>query len=356
MIWFLTLAGRIIITKSHSHIQPARFPFGPRPSQRCLNGWYLGLAASVPSAALGTSLARAACRGSPRFAKRTVVGPALPVPSLFLSKVRSSARPLFRAWRALAPGPFLPPSLFEPEERCALRRGLFIYPGIACVNSRRCGNSIPPIIRLAAAELPCDLRRNGDPARCGSPGVRAGRTEARDDACPGVAPRGRLLSSLTNGHQSCHTTYMSRAPARKASLKPVRRARVKQQVFEQLRDGIVRGSWPAGTRLPSENELIGKLGCSRISIREALHMLASLGLVETRHGGGTFVRPYSGEVLLSPLLPMIALEQTDILHVLEYRRIVEPGCVALAVARAGEADDSGARARLQSRCGHRRRT
>jgi GntR family transcriptional repressor for pyruvate dehydrogenase complex len=140
---------------------------------------------------------------------------------------------------------------------------------------------------------------------------------------------------------------MSRAPVRKASLKPVRRTRIKQQVFEQLRDGIVRGSWPAGARLPSENELVAKLGCSRISIREALHMLASLGLVETRHGGGTFVRPYSGEVLLSPLLPMIVLERTDILHVLEYRRIVEPGSVALAVARAGEADV----AELERACG-----
>jgi len=121
-------------------------------------------------------------------------------------------------------------------------------------------------------------------------------------------------------------------------LTPVRRARVKQQVFEQLRDGIIRGTWTAGARLPSENALVTKLKCSRISIREALQMLSSLGLVETRHGGGTFVRPYSSEVLLSPLLPMIVLERTDIQHVLEYRRIVEPGCVALAVTRADEAD------------------
>lgn len=121
-------------------------------------------------------------------------------------------------------------------------------------------------------------------------------------------------------------------------MKPVRRAGVKQQVFEQLRDGIVRGTWPAGARLPSENELSAKLGCSRISIREALQMLASLGLVQTRQGGGTFVRRYSGEVLLSPLLPMIALERTDLRHVLEYRRIMERGCVALAVERAGAAE------------------
>lgn len=90
--------------------------------------------------------------------------------------------------------------------------------------------------------------------------------------------------------------------------------------------------------MPSENELVATLGCSRISVRGALQMLASMGLVQIRHGGGTFVRPYSGEVLLSPLLPMIALEHTDILHVLEYRQIVEPGAVALAVARAGDAE------------------
>jgi GntR family transcriptional repressor for pyruvate dehydrogenase complex len=128
---------------------------------------------------------------------------------------------------------------------------------------------------------------------------------------------------------------MRQPPSRHAPLRQVRKTSVKQQVFEQLRDGIVRGTWPAGTRLPSESGLGAKLGCSRISIRAALQMLATLGLVETRQGGGTFVRPYSGEVLLSPLLPMLALQRTDLLHVLEYRQIVERGCVALAVRRAG---------------------
>ena len=131
---------------------------------------------------------------------------------------------------------------------------------------------------------------------------------------------------------------MPSLPARRSRLKPVRRSRVKEQVFQQLRDGIIRGSWPAGARLPSESELVATLGCSRISVREAIQMLASLGLVESRQGGGTFVRTYSGEVLLSPLLSMIALERTDILHVQEYRRIVESGSVALAVTRADDAD------------------
>jgi GntR family transcriptional repressor for pyruvate dehydrogenase complex len=102
---------------------------------------------------------------------------------------------------------------------------------------------------------------------------------------------------------------MRQPESRHAPLRRVRRSSIKQQVFEQLRDGIIRGTWPAGTKLPSESDLGAKLGCSRISIREALQMLASLGLVETRQGGGTFVQSYAGEVLFSPLLPMLALQK-----------------------------------------------
>ncbi len=122
----------------------------------------------------------------------------------------------------------------------------------------------------------------------------------------------------------------------KSSLARVKRAKIKEQVFLQLRDQIVRGAWTPGTKIPSENVLTRKLGVSRVSLREALHMLASLGLLESRQGGGTFVKAYSGEILFNPLFPMIALDKTDILNVLEYRRIVEKGTAALVAEKAGE--------------------
>ncbi|MBN1440431.1 MAG: FadR family transcriptional regulator [Anaerolineales bacterium] len=122
----------------------------------------------------------------------------------------------------------------------------------------------------------------------------------------------------------------------KPSLARVKRARVKDQVFRQLRDQIVGGAWPPGSKIPSENALTRRLGVSRVSLREALHMLASLGLVESRQGGGTFVKRYSGDILFNPLFPMIVLDKTDLLEVLEYRRIVEKGTAALAAEKAGE--------------------
>jgi GntR family transcriptional repressor for pyruvate dehydrogenase complex len=125
---------------------------------------------------------------------------------------------------------------------------------------------------------------------------------------------------------------------KKKSLTRVQRVGVKDQVFAQLRDRIMDGTWAPGGKIPSENALAEALGVSRVSIREALHMLASLGLLESRQGGGTFVREYTGEVFLNPLLPSLALDKLDILHVLEYRKIAEKGNVSLAVKRAGSAE------------------
>jgi len=122
----------------------------------------------------------------------------------------------------------------------------------------------------------------------------------------------------------------------KSTLARVKRVNVKAQVFEQLRDQIVGGVWPPGSKIPSEKELTRKLGVSRVSLREAQHMLASLGLLESRQGGGTFVKEYSGGILFNPLFPMIALEKTDLLNVLEYRRMVEKSTTALVAEKAGE--------------------
>ncbi len=117
-------------------------------------------------------------------------------------------------------------------------------------------------------------------------------------------------------------------------LARVKRAKIKDQIVVQLRDQIVRGAWPPGSKIPSENELTRRLGVSRVSLREALQNLASLGLLESRQGGGTYVKEYSGEILFNPLFPMLALDKTDVLSVLEYRRIVEKGTAALVAEKA----------------------
>lgn len=62
-----------------------------------------------------------------------------------------------------------------------------------------------------------------------------------------------------------------------------------RRVAAALRDQIKAGQFAPGDRLPSETEMTISLGVSRITVRHALAVLAAEGLVETRHGAGTFV-------------------------------------------------------------------
>lgn len=63
-----------------------------------------------------------------------------------------------------------------------------------------------------------------------------------------------------------------------------------RQIFLVLKDGIAQGTYAPGTALPKE-ETLGKLfGVARATVRRALADLESEGLVQRRHGSGTFVR------------------------------------------------------------------
>lgn len=62
-----------------------------------------------------------------------------------------------------------------------------------------------------------------------------------------------------------------------------------QQVIGVLRERIVSGQAPLGSRLPPEHELTTLLGVSRITIKRALNELASSGLVRRHRGRGTVV-------------------------------------------------------------------
>jgi DNA-binding FadR family transcriptional regulator len=99
-----------------------------------------------------------------------------------------------------------------------------------------------------------------------------------------------------------------------------------EQIAQRLADDIRAGVLAPGERLPSERELARTFEVSRASVREALASLQLQGVVETRHGAGTFVVgvPQSAEV------PHDASPSA----VLEARLQLEPAVARLAAARA----------------------
>ena len=66
---------------------------------------------------------------------------------------------------------------------------------------------------------------------------------------------------------------------------PAHYARVKRHLL----DGMARGDWPAGARLPSESELVAQFGLSRMTVNRALRELVQEGLIERVQGVGSFV-------------------------------------------------------------------
>jgi GntR family transcriptional regulator len=61
------------------------------------------------------------------------------------------------------------------------------------------------------------------------------------------------------------------------------------RIYAALRDRITSGRWPAGSPLPSQRELAGEFSVSIMTLRQALQLLADDGLIDTRHGSGTYV-------------------------------------------------------------------
>ncbi|MFC7511512.1 FadR/GntR family transcriptional regulator [Streptomyces thermocarboxydus] len=73
------------------------------------------------------------------------------------------------------------------------------------------------------------------------------------------------------------------------------------KAFHGLRHMIATGRLGAGERIPPEADLCEELGVSRGSLREAVRMLAALGVIEPRHGSGTYVSQLRPEDLIGSL-------------------------------------------------------
>jgi GntR family transcriptional repressor for pyruvate dehydrogenase complex len=105
-------------------------------------------------------------------------------------------------------------------------------------------------------------------------------------------------------------------------------------IIEKMKELILDRKLGPGDRLPSERELALEFGVSRASIREAIKALTALGLLETRTGDGTYVRPNLGESVLEPLSWAVLLAEGVGPDLAETREVIEPSIAGLAAERA----------------------
>jgi GntR family transcriptional repressor for pyruvate dehydrogenase complex len=114
---------------------------------------------------------------------------------------------------------------------------------------------------------------------------------------------------------------------------PIARRKTYELVAERLVDMIAEGVLRSGDALATERELTERFAVGRSSVREALRMLESQGVIRAA-GGGSFVVAEAMNPLNSSLRLLFALDEGTGLHDLfELRRILECEAAALAAER-----------------------
>jgi GntR family transcriptional repressor for pyruvate dehydrogenase complex len=110
-----------------------------------------------------------------------------------------------------------------------------------------------------------------------------------------------------------------------------------EEAVNSLTDSIHQGKLQPGDKLPTESEIMAALGVSRTVVREALSRLQASGLVETRHGIGTFVLAPPAESH-SPFRidPAAMGTAMDVLAMLEFRVSLEAEAASLAATRRSD--------------------
>ncbi len=120
-------------------------------------------------------------------------------------------------------------------------------------------------------------------------------------------------------------------------LRPRRRTQsLSQEVVTAITDMISKGIIKPSEKLPTETEIMHTQGVSRTVVREAISRLQAAGLVETRHGIGTFVLETKKGSNLN-IDPATITTMKDLLALLELRISLETETAGLAAARRTDA-------------------
>ena len=119
-----------------------------------------------------------------------------------------------------------------------------------------------------------------------------------------------------------------------AGLEPIKRTRIPDEIANRLRVMIVDGSFKKDEPLPSERALAKRLRVSRSSVRDAIRRLEVIGLLETRHGQGTFLHELSVDNVVTPMASVLTFNRGRQDDLMDARRAFEPAVARMAAARA----------------------
>lgn len=119
-----------------------------------------------------------------------------------------------------------------------------------------------------------------------------------------------------------------------AGLEPIKRTRIPEEIANRIRTLILGSRFKPDQPLPSERALAKRMRVSRSSVRDALRRLEVAGLLETRHGRGTFLHELSVANLVTPMASVLTFNRARQDDLMDVRRVFEPAVAGMAATRA----------------------
>lgn len=121
-------------------------------------------------------------------------------------------------------------------------------------------------------------------------------------------------------------------------MDPIQRANVPQAIADRILDLIARGEIRPGSQLPAQRELAKQLGVGVSSLRESLHSLTAMGIVQMQAGRGTYVNEtFDGAAGRYAAVAPLASSQ-ELTQLLEARLHLDSAVAEMACERATDED------------------
>ncbi|MFI3170702.1 MAG: FadR/GntR family transcriptional regulator [Faecalibacterium sp.] len=113
---------------------------------------------------------------------------------------------------------------------------------------------------------------------------------------------------------------------------------VVDQIIEQIRQALTSGRFKRGDKLPSEFELMEELQVSRNSLREAMRVLGTMGVIEVRRGDGTYFCTEIKPSIMDFVVYSMLLEESNASEIVQLRQTLDEDVLDLAMQHCTSED------------------
>jgi DNA-binding FadR family transcriptional regulator len=122
------------------------------------------------------------------------------------------------------------------------------------------------------------------------------------------------------------------------SFKSFKRENISTEIMNMVMDHLLSKKLRPGDKLPTEAEFAEQLNVGRNSLREAIKMLVSLGIVEVRRGVGTFIADSISASSFNPLVISLVFNKGKQEDLTELRYFFEVAVAELVIEKAKKED------------------